>query len=112
MSGLRQHMPRSPLWEDLRKWNRALTEWAGLEGMIRNTVQREIEADGRLNDVVSQGANGVIPAAVDVLFHQVKEWARRREGLKIDDDIHLEKTSEGRVRTRYGFSHFLGLAHR
>ena len=65
-----------------------------------------------MNDVVSQGANGVIPAAVDVLVHQVKEWARRREGLKIDDDILLEKTSEGRVRTRYGFSHFLGLAHR
>ena len=106
MSGLRQHMPRSPLWENLRKWNRALTEWAELEGMIRNNVQREIEADGRLNDVVSQGANGVIPAVVDVLVHQVKIWARGREGLKIDGDIHLEKTSEGRVRMRYGFSHF------
>ena len=104
--GLRQHMPRSPLWENLRKWNRALTELAELEGVIRNNLQREIEADRRLNDIVSQGANGVIPAAVDVLVHQVKEWARGREGLNIDRDIHLEKASAGRVRMRYGFSHF------
>lgn len=40
------------------------------------------------------------------LVHQVKEWARGREGLKINSDIHLEKISEGRVRIRYGFSHF------
>jgi hypothetical protein len=106
MTGLRQHMPRSPLWENLRKWNRTLAESAELESVIRTNVQKEIEADGRLNGIVSQGANGVIPAAVDVLVHQVKEWARGREGLKIDSDIHLEKVTEDRVRMRYGFSHF------
>jgi len=106
MLGLRQHMPRSPLWENLRKWNRTLTELAESKDVIRNKIQREIEADGRLNGIVSQGVNGVIPEAVDVLVHQVKEWARGREGLKMDRDIHLEKTSEGRVRMRYGFSSF------
>lgn len=104
--GLRQHMPRSPLCENLRRWNRTLGELAGLEGMIRNNVKRGVEADGRLNGIVSRGADGVISAAVDVLVHQVKEWARGREGLKINSDIPLEKTSEGRVRMRYGFSHF------
>lgn len=104
--GLRQHMPRSPLWENLRKWNRTLTELAELEGMTRNNIQRKIEADGRLNGIVSQGANGVIPAVIDVLVHQVKEWSHGLEGLKIDRDIHLEKATAGRVRMRYGFSHF------
>jgi len=106
MVGLRQHMPRSPLWGNLRKWNRVVTELAELQEIIRNNIQQEIEADGRLNGIVSNGANMVIPAAVDVLIHQVKEWACGREGLKIDRDIHPEKTSEGRVRMRYGFSHF------
>ena len=106
MSGLRQHMPRSPLWENLRKWNRTLTELAELEGRIRNNLQHEIEVDGRLNDIVSEGANGVITAVVDALVHQVKEWARGREGLKIDRDNHVEKTEEGRVRLRYGSSRF------
>ncbi len=106
MVGLRQHMPRSPLWENLRKWNRVVTELAELQEVIRNNIQQDIEADGRLNGIVSKGANGVIPAAVDVLVHQVKKWIRGREGLEIDRDIHLEKTSEGRVKMRYGFSHF------
>ena len=106
MVGLRQHMPRSPLWENLRRWNRVVTKLAELQEVIRNNIQQEIEADGRLNGIVSQGANGVIPAAADVLVHQVKEWARSIEGLKIDRDIHSEKTSEGRVRMRYAFSHF------
>ncbi len=107
MLGLRMHMARSPLWENLRKWNRTLTELAESKDLIRNKIQIDIEADGRLNGIVSQGADGVIPAAaVDVLVHQVKEWARGREGLKMDRDIHPEKTSEGRVRMRYGFSSF------
>ncbi len=106
MLGLRQHMPRSPLWENLRKWNRTLTELTELEDMIRNKLQQEIEGDRRLSEIVSESANGVIHAAVDVLVHQVKEWARGREGLKIDRDIYLEETAEGRVRMRYGFSRF------
>ena len=74
--------------------------------MIRNNIQKEIEADGRLNGIVSQGANGVIPAAVDVLVHQVKEWARGREGLKMDRDIHLEKTIRGQGENEIRFLHF------
>jgi hypothetical protein len=106
MLGLRQHMPRSPLWENLRKWNRTLTEIAELEAVIRDNLDREIKKDGRLNRIVSHGANGVIPAAIDVLVHQLKEWARGGEGLKIDMNIYIQKTSEGMVIMRYGFSSF------
>jgi hypothetical protein len=106
MSGLHQHMSRSPLWENLRKWNRTLLERDELEAAIRNKIQKEIEADGRLHGIVSQGANGVIHAVVDVLVHQVKQWGRGLEGLKIERDIYTEKTAEGRVKMRYGFSSF------
>lgn len=106
MLGLRQHIPRSPLWENLRKWNRTVIELAELEGVIRNSVEKEIETDGRLNGITSQDANGVIPATVDVLVHQVKEWTRGREGLKMDQNIHLEEVAGARMRMRYGFSSF------
>jgi hypothetical protein len=107
MLGLRQHMPRSPLWENLRKWNRALTEIADLKAVIRDNLDREIKENGRLNDIVSQGANEVIPGVADALVHQVEEWARGREGLKIDLNISFQKTSEGVVIMRYG-SHSFG----
>jgi hypothetical protein len=106
MSGLREHMPRSPLWENLRKWNRTLIELAELGDTLRNNVQKEIKTDGKLKGIVSQDANGVILPAVNVLVHQVQQWARGLEGLKMDRDLHIEKTAEGKVRMRYGFSHF------
>ncbi|MBN1160936.1 MAG: hypothetical protein JXA17_03180 [Dehalococcoidales bacterium] len=106
MYGLRQHMPRSPIWENLRKWNRTLTEIVEIEDAIGKKIKREIEADGRLKDIVSYGAKGVIPAAVDVLTHQVKAWAYGSEGLKIDRDMNSKKRDDDKVSLNYGFSHF------
>jgi len=102
MIGLRQHIPRSPLWENLRKWNRALTEIADLKAVIRDNLDREIKADGRLNDIVSQGANEVVPEVVNALVHQAEDWARGGEGLKIDLNISIQKISEDMVIMRYG----------
>lgn len=106
MTGLRQHMPRSPLWGNLKSWNQTLTELAALQDTVRQKLAASIKDDGRLNAIISYDANGVITAAVKVLLFQMQEWSRGREGLKIDRDIHLEPTSEGRVSMRYGFSHF------
>lgn len=75
MSGLRQHMRRSPLWENLRKWNQTLQELAELEGTLPQRVQEEIEKDSRLKGIVSYDSNEVIPATIDVLVHQMKQWA-------------------------------------
>ena len=77
-----------------------------LQDMIRQKLVTSIKDDGRLNAIISRGANGVPPATVEVLLHQMQEWSRAREGLKIDRDIHLQAAPEGRVSMRYGFSHF------
>jgi len=106
MSGLRQHMPRSPLWGNLRSWNQTLAELTALQDMIRQKLVASIKDDRRLNAIVSRGANGAITAAADVLLFQMQEWSQGREGLKIDRDIHLQAAPEGRVSMRYGFSHF------
>jgi hypothetical protein len=105
MLGLRQHVPRSRLWENLRKWNRTLQELAELEDTLPPRIQEEIEKDGRLKGIVSYDSNEVIPATVDALVHQVKQWTRGAEGLILDRNFRVEKASEGRVRPVYGFSH-------
>lgn len=106
MLGLKQHMPRSPLWENLRKWNQTLQELGELESKLLQRVQKEIEEDGRLEGIASYNSNEVILATVEVLVHQVKQWTRGSEGLLLDRNFRLEKASEGRVRVVYGFSHF------
>jgi len=109
MLGLRQHMPRSPLWENLRKWNRTVNEIVELEGVLPDKIRRMLKTDGRLDGIVSHGAAGVVAAAVDALTHQVKAWAHGWSGLEMDGDIHVEKTAEGGVRMRYGAFSFGGL---
>jgi hypothetical protein len=104
--GLRQHMPRSPLWENLRKWNQTLRELAELENALPQKVRDGIEEDGRLGGIVSHDENEVIPAAVDVLVHQMRQWVISSKGLLLERNFRLEKASEGRVRVIYGFSHF------
>lgn len=106
IAGLRMHMPRSPLWENLKKWNQTITELSEGENLIRARLQKEIEADGRLNEIVSYDANEVIPAALDILIHQIEQWIRQSGGLQMEYDIHVEKRAEGKVSMRYGFSVF------
>jgi hypothetical protein len=104
--GLKQHMPRSPLWENLRKWNRTLADIAELEAKTPSDIQKKVEGDDRLKKIPSQGGNGVITATIDALVHQVKQWSRGAEGLKLERDYHEEKTGENTISLRYGFSHF------
>ncbi|MBI4188786.1 MAG: hypothetical protein HY529_06235 [Chloroflexi bacterium] len=106
MFGLQQHMPRSPLWENLRKWNRTVTELNDLLQVIPNKIREVIETDGRLNRIASYGAGGVTSVAVEVLVFQMKAWARDWQGLHMQDDIHVERTPEGKLRMRYGFASF------
>ncbi|OGO15915.1 MAG: hypothetical protein A2Z02_06385 [Chloroflexi bacterium RBG_16_48_7] len=106
MYGLHQHTPRSPLWENTRKWNRTVTELGELEAKIRNDIQTAVEADDRLKGLISKYSGGIIPAVINVLVHQVNKWTRGEEGLIMNRDFHIEKTAEGRVLPRYGFSNF------
>jgi hypothetical protein len=105
MLGLKQHMPRAPLWENLRKWNRTIQELSELEVTLPQIVQKEIEKDGRLEGIVSYDSNEVIPATIAVLVHQMKQWTRGSEGLILSRNFSLDRASEGRVRAVYGFSH-------
>jgi hypothetical protein len=100
--GLRQHMPRSPLWENLRKWNRKLSELNESLSLLREKIHQEVISDGRLSGIISEDADDVVTTAVNVLFQQAKSWARGWQALDIENNIHVEKTSEGRVNMRYG----------
>ena len=106
MFGLQQHMTRSPLWENLRKWNRTVTELAGLLEVIPNKIREDLKSDGRLSEIVSHGAGGVTESAVEVLVFQMKAWARGWQGLSMPADVHVERTPKGKVRMRYGFASF------
>jgi len=102
LSALREHLPRSPLWKKLGKWDSVLEEIANLEDDIREQLRGEIEADSRLNEIVAAGENGVIPGMVDALNFQMKNWARGWKGLDIKDNFKVEPVGDGIVNVSCG----------
>lgn len=101
-SALREHMPRSPLWKKLGRWDRILEEIDNLEDDIRAQLREEIESDLRLNEIVAAGENGVIPGMVEALNFQMKSWARGWKGLDIKDNFKVEPVGDGFVKVSYG----------
>ena len=101
-SAIREHMPRSPLWKKLGRWDRILEEIANLEDDTREQLGEEIKSDSRLNEILAAGENGVIPGMADALNFQTKSWARGWIGLKIKDNLRVEPVGDGIVKVSYG----------
>ena len=105
LSALREHIPRSPLWKKLGRWDSVLKEIANLEGDTREQLREEVGPDSRLKEILAAGENGVIPGMVEALSFQVKSWAREREGLNIEGNLRVEPVGDGIVNVSYGAFH-------
>lgn len=102
---LRQHLPRSPLWKNLAKWNDTHEELAKLEEDAKRRLGEEISSDERLSWVAPAGEDRVVTGIVDALVFQLKAWSRGWQGIDRKDGLVVEPAEEGLVNVRYGFSH-------
>jgi hypothetical protein len=102
LSALRQHLPRSPLWNNLRKWNQLHEENTRLEDEVKRRLKAEIEPDPKLSVFLRSGEPGVVDAISVALTFQVKSWSQGRKGLHVEDDLKTEPAGEGLVDTHYG----------
>jgi len=101
-SALREHVPRSPLWKKLGKWNDILEEIANLEDNIREQLREEIKSDPRLNEILAAGEDGVIPGIADALNFQMKSWTREQAGLDIKVNFKVDPAGDGSAKVSYG----------
>jgi len=105
LSALREHIPRSPLWKKLGRWDSVLKEIANLEGDTREQLREEIGPDSRLKEILAAGEHGVISGMVEALSFQVKSWAREWKGLDIEVNFKVEPVGDGIVNVSYGAFH-------
>lgn len=105
LEAMRQHLPRSPLWNKIKSWNNTLIHIEKIREDVRKRLFASLEKTelGRIN---SDGAEGVVKASVDVLAHQFEKWARGDAGLDMKKDWIIENRKDGIIDVRYGFSHF------
>ncbi len=105
LKAMRQHLPRSPLWNKIKSWNNTLAVLEQIKGDARNRLEKSLERT-ELSRLKSDEVEGVVNAAVAVLAHQFEQWARGGRGLDIKRDWTIEDRRDGEISVTYGFSHF------
>ncbi|MCJ7515281.1 MAG: hypothetical protein MUO89_04865 [Dehalococcoidia bacterium] len=108
-SALRQHLPRSPLWSYLNKWDELQEQLAGLEKDIAKRLTEELKSDLRLKEMASADRERIIPGLVVALGFQIKSWAQEHVGLTLNDNFQSKSATEGLVNVHYGFASMEGV---
>jgi hypothetical protein len=101
---LKQHLPRSPLWSYLNKWENMLNELAALENNAKNRLKAEVESRPALSAASSAGMEAAINGIASALVFHMKSAARGSTVLNVDKDLIAEPAGEGLFDIRYGFA--------
>jgi hypothetical protein len=105
LSALRQHLPRSPLWNNLRRRNEALNKISELENSVKEQFAERLARDESVEEILIVQPDFHVSNIVAAMLFQFKAWARGWSGLNIDTDVHIDSRQEGYVDMRYGAFH-------
>lgn len=104
-SALREHLPRSPIWKYLGRWDDMLKEIDGQQEAINSRLENEVGANEKLNRTLSgEVAIRVRFGLVAMLAFQAKQWARGQKGLDNKDDFVEEPAGENFFNLKYSQS--------
>lgn len=106
---LKQHLPRSPLWSYLNKWDELLGQLAGLQESIAIRLTEELKSDSKFGEMLPADRERAIPGLVAALGFQMKSRAQEYKGLNLKDNFRSEPTTEGLVNVHYGFANMEGV---
>ncbi len=103
-SALKQHLPRSPLWTNLDRWDNACQRLTELLDNTRAKLTKTAESDRRILIGLPAGGQGVVPGVIEALAFQTRSWPRGYRGLVLKEDLKEDPAGEGLVDLRYGFA--------
>ena len=99
---LREHIPRSPIWRNLRRLDETEDEVNQAEIALQERIEAEMNRYEELKTLPPDAAASVKEGAIKILIFQGKKWARDISGYGIDSDLTTEPAGEGYVTLRYG----------
>lgn len=102
LSALKQHLPRSPLWAYLARWDILLKDLVEKQNATRARIIETLKTHPGLKPVSDAGETLVIPGIAEALAFQMKSWPRGSRGLILKDDVHIEQAEGRSVNIRYG----------
>lgn len=104
-AALRQHLPRSPIWGYMSKWQNLQQRVDEEQQKLEMVIEESVKADGRLTPSINTGLDGIVPCTIAVLIAEAKQWSHGNTGYSLKDSLVMEPAVEGLVNPRFGFSH-------
>jgi len=104
-AALRQHLPRSPIWGYMSKWQNLQQRADEEQQKLEEVIEESVKADHRLTPLINAGLDGIVPGTVVVLVAEAKQWSHGNTGYSLKDSLVMEPAGEGLVNPRFGFSH-------
>jgi hypothetical protein len=105
---LKQHQPRSPLWNLLGQWDKIHDSPKDLNRSLEARLQKELRTDVRLKGLTGSQLEGAVSGIAAALAFQMKQWARGAEGLNLNEHFGKTKKEDGAFEVQYG-SFYMGI---
>lgn len=102
---LKQHLPRSPLWNVLNRRDTLLKRLDATRSSLKTRLKEEVELDAKLKPVLSSGGSGVIPGMIDILAFNTDQRSRGAKGLDIDVYFKVKPAENDLVSMECGAFH-------
>jgi hypothetical protein len=99
-SALREHLPRSPLWKDLGKWENLVIELETAIDRIRKRIKTEAESRSSMEFVTTGDTLGLVDGFIDGLVFHLQAVARGEVGL--EGIAYKEMKTETGIRVQRG----------
>jgi len=100
---LKQHIPRSPLWADVKTSNALISDIDKLGQDSYTAIKDHISKEAKTKRVLKQ-YEGALPGTIALLGHQFKHWSLGQAGLNIEESFGVERIDDRHSKINYGFS--------
>lgn len=102
LKALRQHMPRSALLKNIRRFNNGISEIGEKSDAAKDKINTSAE---ETIDKSAIGTQQLKEGLINIFVHQFEQWSRGYKGLNVTDSFFIESKENSIWTVRYGFSH-------
>jgi hypothetical protein len=102
---LRQHLPRSPIWGYMSKWQNLQQRADEEQQKLKMVIEESVKTHRRLTPLTNASLDGIVRGIAAALVTETKQWSHGDSGYSLKDSLIMEPAGEGLVNLRFGSSH-------
>jgi hypothetical protein len=100
-SALRQHLPRSPIWNLMLKLNRLEQQVETQRLLVTSFFEGLVNSDKGLATLCIAGRNDITARIIEILHYQAGQWSHGNQGFSLSNNPLVESAGKGLVNIRY-----------